>query len=376
MTKFFAIILSVLTVCATVSQAKEQITFTDLSGRVVTVSVPVDHLILGEGRYLPTLGILDRDNPVKRVVGMMGEFQKYDPATYAQYVDHFPKIRDIPLIGSAGEASFSIEKAFTVRPQVALFGLGSGHGPNDKSKTVIQQLEAAGIPVVILDFRMDPLKNTPKSMEILGKLFGKEADALAFNTFYKQRLDYIETKLADVTDRPTVFMETHVGMVPNCCRAFGRQMMGRFIEWAGGINAFGEMIPGAVGQLNVEHLLTSQPDVYIGSAIGSAATFEKFPTYITLGVGTSNEMAQTTLGNVLARTGVAQLDAVKQGRAHAIWHHFYNTPMNLVAVEVIAKWLHPEVFGDLQPEQTLKTYFDRFQAVPLNGIYWVTKGEF
>ena len=374
MIKSFIIAFTFLIGLAISAQAEETLTIIDLSGREISVQAPVDHIILGEGRYLPTLGILDQDNPAKRVVGMMGEFQKYDPATYGQYVKHFPHIKDIPLIGSAGEASFSIETAFTVRPQVALFGLGSGHGPNDKSKTVIKQLEAAGIPVVILDFRIDPLKNTPKSIEILGKLFGKEKSAEEFNSFYKQRLKQIEKQLVQVKERPTVFMETHVGMVPNCCRAFGRQMMGRFIEWAGGENIFGEMIPGAVGQVNVEHLITYQPDVYIGTAIGSVATAKEFPKFIALGVNTSEQMAQSTLGNALKRTGVAQLNAIKEGRAHTIWHHFYNTPMNVVAVEVIAKWLHPDTFQNLNPEQTLKTYFDQFQAVPLNGIYWTTKG--
>lgn len=354
-------------------EAKDLITIKDLSGRKVQVSVPVQHIVLGEGRYLPTLGVFDRDDPTKRIVGMMGEFEKYDLATYSQYVEHYPQINDIPRIGSAGEASFNIEKVFTVKPDVALFGLGSGHGPNDKSKTVIAQLEAAGIPVIILDFRIDPLKNTPKSMKILGKILGDEKTSNDFLSFYHSHLKTIHDRLKDVTERPSVFMESHVGLVPQCCRAFGRQMMGRFIEWAGGVNAFGEMIPGTVAQVNVEHLLTQQPDVYIGTAIGSAKTYKKFPKFIALGAQTGQDMAQNTLGEALKRTGVAQLSAVKEGRAHAIWHHFYNTPMNVVAVEVIAKWLHPDLFKDIDPKQTLKVYFDRFQAVPLDGIYWTTR---
>ncbi|NVK18443.1 MAG: ABC transporter substrate-binding protein [Methylocystaceae bacterium] len=359
--------------CTTSVQAKDQITIEDLSGRKVQVSVPVKHIVLGEGRYLPTLGIFDQDDPTKRVVGMMGEFEKYDLATYSQYAEHYPQIRDIPRIGSAGEASFSIEKVFSVKPDVALFGLGSGHGPNDKSKTVIAQMEAAGIPVIILDFRIDPLKNTPKSLKILGKIMGNEKTSDAFLSFYHTHLKTIEDRLKDVKERPTVFMESHVGLLPQCCRAFGQQMMGRFIEWAGGVNAFGEMIPGTVAQVNIEHLLTKQPDVYIGTAIGSSKTVEKFPKYIALGAQTGQDMAQSTLEEALKRTGVAQLSAVKEGRAHAIWHHFYNTPMNLVAVEVIAKWLHPELFKDIDPYKTLKVYFDRFQAVPLDGTYWTSR---
>lgn len=359
--------------CTTSVLAKEQITIEDLAGRKVQVSVPVKHIVLGEGRYLPTLGIFDQDDPTKRVVGMMGEFEKYDLATYSQYADKFPHIKDIPRIGTAGEATFNIEKVFTVKPDVAFFGKGSGHGPNDKSKTVIAQLEAAGIPVIILDFRIEPLKNTPESLEILGKLLGKETRSEDFLSFYQTHLKTIQDRLEGVTNRPSVFMESHVGLVPQCCRAFGQQMMGRFIEWAGGINAFGELIPGTVAQVNIEHLLTKQPDVYIGTAIGSSLTYEKFPKFIALGAKTNQQIAQNTLNAALKRTGVAQLSAVKEGRAHAIWHHFYNTPMNLVAVEILAKWLHPELFQDIDPNDTLKTYFDRFQAVPLNGTYWTSR---
>jgi len=370
---FILTLLAFLTLTAPPATAKQTIQLTDLSGREVRISVPVEHVILGEGRYLPTLGILDQDNPAKRVVGMMGDFEKYDPATYAQYVKHFPEIANIARIGSNGEVSFSIEKAFSVKPDVALFGMGSGHGPNDKSATVIQQLEAAGIPVVILDFRIEPLKNTPKSMKILGKLFDKEEQANAFLSFYTDHMDRVKDRLKDIKDRPRVFMESHVGMMPQCCRAFGQQMMGRFIKWAGGKNAFGEMIPGTVAQVSTEHLIINQPDIYIGTAIGSKQTQADFPNLIALGTGTDEETAQTTLENSLGRTGVAQLDAVKNAQAHTIWHHFYNTPMHVAAIEAMAQWFHPDLFGDLDPRATLQTYFDRFQPVPLDGVYWTSR---
>ena len=59
----------------------------------------------------------------------------------------------------------------------------------------------------------------------------------------------------------------------------------------------------------------------------------------------------------------------------AIWHHFYNTPMNVVAVQALARWLHPEELSELDPEQTLETFYREFQPVPLDGRYWITLGE-
>ena len=64
------------------------------------------------------------------------------------------------------------------------------------------------------------------------------------------------------------------------------------------------------------------------------------------------------------------LQAVQQGRAYAIWHHYYNSPFNVVAVQVMAKWLYPELFADLDPQATLKALYARHQPIPLQGVYW------
>lgn len=352
--------------------ASEVVTFTDVSGREVTMSTPVTAIALGEGRFLPTLGILDKENPAARVVGMMGEFKRLDPATYAQYLTKFPEIADIPLFGSSGETSFSIEKSLSVRPDVAIFGLSSGHGPNNKSQTILDQFEAAGIPVVIVDFRIDPLVNTPKSIRILGKLMGREKEADEFLAFYEAELKRVSDKVDLIKSRPTVFMESRVGLIPNCCEAIGQVMMGRFIDWAGGVNAYADKIPGTHGMVDREYLLINQPDVYIGTAIGSALTQEKSPQFLALGTGTKEAIARASLQQSMKRSDIAQLKAVKSGKAFAIWHHFYNTPMNVTAVQVIAKWLHPELFKELNPHATLQTYFERFQSVPLDGQYWIS----
>ena len=352
------------------ANAGQTVTITDLAGRSVEINVPVEKLILGEGRYLPSLAILDRKDPTQRVVGMMGEFEKYDPASYGQYSRRYPRLDNIPRIGGSNSSSFSLEQALSVAPDVAFFGLSSGHGPNDKDKQLLATLEAAGVPVVILDFRIDPLVNTPKSIEILGKLLGRENEAEEFLAFYREQLDLVTDALPNEFIRPTVFMESRVGLGAECCEAIGERMMGRFIDAAGGRNVFGEMILGTHGSVSREYLLLNEPEVYIGTAIGSTMTEERFPQFIQLGANTNKDRAEKSLMASLSRPELRELEAVKQGKAYAIWHHFYNSPMNVVAVQVMAKWLHPDRFRFLAPEETLGTYFDRFQPVPLDGVYW------
>ncbi len=124
----------------------ETITLTDVTGHEVSIDVPVKHMILGEGRFLPSLGILDPENPVRWVAGMMGEFKSLDPGSFEQYRSKFPEIDDIPLIGRSGEATFSVEKAITVQPDVAIFGMSGGHGPGSKSHEILSVLGVTVVP--------------------------------------------------------------------------------------------------------------------------------------------------------------------------------------------------------------------------------------
>lgn len=353
-------------------QAAEKITFTDLAGRTVSVEAPVKAMILGEGRYLPSLAILDRDNPLARVAGMMGEFELFDPAGYKQFAEHFPAIEDIPRVGRNSAATMDIERVAALNPDVAVFGIGGTHSPGEGHTDIIEKLEAAGIPVVFIDFRNEPLENTPKSMRLLGRLTGKEAEAEEFLNFYDEQLAKVTKRLEGVTDKPTVFMELHVGLRPECCNSIGRQMLGRLVDFAGGENIFGDTIPGSFAAVSVEELLVRQPDIYIGSAIGSVLTAEQFPNRIVLGSYAEETVARQTLAHVRERTGLKSLDAVKADRVFAIWHHFYNSPMHFAVIQAMAKWFHPDLFADISPEQSLVEFFDRFQAFPINGVYWVS----
>lgn len=359
-------------VAAASAHAKDVITITDLAGRTVDVAVPVERIVLGEGRVLPTLGILDREDPTQRIVGTMGDFEQFDAAGYADFSKHFPGVEDITRVGKSGSYTFSLEAVVSQRPDLVLLGIGGGHSPSERHTDILEKLEAAGIPVVFIDFRIEPLVNTPASLRLLGRLMGRQDEAEEFIAFYEMNLAKVSEGLAGLETRPTVFLESRVGLRPDCCEAMGNKMMGRFIDWAGGINLLGEQIPGTHGTVALEYLLTHQPDHYFATAIGSPSTVEEFPERIVLGAGVDEETARTSLSLVRARKGLKELSAVQEGRAFAVWHHFYNTPMHVAAVQAMAKQLHPERFRSLSPEATLQAYFDRFQAVPLNGVYWVS----
>lgn len=345
---------------------------TDLAGRTVAVPDKVERIVLGEGRYIPALAILDRYNPIQRITGMMGEYQRLDPASYGRFEKLFPEIANIPKIGNTSADTFSVEKVISLRPQVAVLGI-EGHGPGSKAREVIDALEAAGVAIVFIDFRKDPLVNTPKSMELLGKVFGKEKEAEEFLAVWRREMARVTDRLAEKKPKaPRVFIESRVGISPGCCETMVRGMMADFVTAAGGENLAKDIVPGQAGVINLEFLLTNQPDLYIGTAVGAAETRETAPERIALGNLVSPDIARETLLHALSRPGIADLEAVKNGRAYAVWHHFYNSPFNVAAVQAIAKWLHPDLFADLDPDALLRDLHHRFQPFEQDGTFWIS----
>lgn len=358
--------------------AQAAVSITDLAGRTVAIPDQVRHIVLGESRYIPALAILEGDRVADRLAGILPDFEKTDPAGYAQYLRRFPGLADVPRVGHASADSFSLESVLAMGADLAIFSV-EGHGPGARNRELIERLERAGVAVIFVDFRQDPLRNTPRSIAVLGEALGRQTEAEVFNEFYRSELARVTEAVADIprSEWPSVFLHSRVGLHDSCCETMVHGMMGLFIEAAGGRSIAAGRIPGVSGVFNLEYLITAQPDRYIATAIGSPGLempAEEQP-YVVLGAGVTEAAARLSLKRVSTRPGLSALDAIREQRAFAIWHHFYNTPLNVVAVQALARWLHPERLAHLRPEQTLEAFYERFQPVNLEGTYWISLRE-
>jgi len=343
----------------------------DIAGNTVTLEKPAERVLLGEGRFFIALSLLHPEDPVARVAGMLNEFQKYDPATYQRYLDVYPGLAEVPRFGATTEASVSLERAIVLKPDAAIFGL-SGHGPQETSTVMIDALEAAGIPVIFIDFRDDPLGHTAESMRILGKALGLEETADAFAATYEAEIAKVTGRIAELEGaRPSVLIEARVGLGDGCCFTIARGMFAGMVEAAGGDNIAAGVLPGVAGTIDLEYVIEKQPEIYIGTAIGALEGPMSAPGRIVLGPGVPEEAARESLEIALDRPGIGTLKAVEDGRAYGIWHHFYNSPMNAYAFQTIAGWLHPELFADLEPEALLEALLADTAPVDLDGTYAV-----
>ena len=341
---------------------------TDLAGRQVDIPDSVHRIILGEGRLVYALAPLEKQHLFDRIVGWQGEFRGADTQSYDQYLATFPQAANIALIGKTTADTVSPERVLDLHPDLAILTI-SGHGPG-KSSELVAQLESAHIPVIFVDFRADPLRDTVPSMQILGRVLHREHEADDYVAFYQSHLRRVTERMAAVpqAQRPKVFIEMLAAMRESCCHTAGRGNMGAFIDAAGGQNIAAPLLPGYIGDIDLEKVISADPDIYI--ADGTKGPKASGPG-LRMGAEVTPALARASLEKVMDRPGISTLRAVTSGHAYGLWHSFYDSPYNILAVEVMAKWFHPTLFADVDPDATQRELYTRFLPVSQEGTFWI-----
>lgn len=336
-------------------------TVTDLRGRTVSLPDNIERIAIDDGRFLLALSLLSPD-PVSHLAGWPKDINRVGEHYYQQLSAAFPAIEQLPVVSSSAE-SFDMESMLAVEPDVAVLSLS--RGPTDDQ---IALLEASGIAVVFIDFFIDPFNHQAPSLELLGTLIGQEQQVEEYLALREQHLAHIaEVLKASDVSRPSVFMEAHAGITQDCCFSPGTGGVGDYIDFVGGHNIGADVLTRASGKLNLEYIIASDPDVYI--ATGGPALAKSGG--LVLGGGFSEAEAQAALVKMASRHGIRELTAVQQGRVYGMAHQYLNSPLDIVAIEVLAKWLHPERFSALEPADTLALINERFLAVPYDGTGWI-----
>jgi iron complex transport system substrate-binding protein len=368
-----AAVLSLLSVLPQ-SALAQAFTVTDVTGREVSFDQPVERVILGEGRQLYFVAVLDTEDPFKHIAGWRDDVRTADLDSYNAYLAKFPQLAEIPVFGNLTDGTFQTELAVSLDPDVLILPLES-KTPAEESK-LFETLDSIGVKVVFVDFRLEAFKNTEKSMEILGQLFGKEERAAEFNAFrtaeIKRVTDVIE---ASNPERPLVFLERAPGFFDECCATFGDENFGRMIAMAGGRNLGTDLLPGAQGMVNGEQIIAANPEVYISTGSNWSQSAQPDGIWVGIGAGADLEAGKIKLAALMDRPAFTGVKAKETGNVHAIWHQFYTNPYQFVAIQQIAKWLHPELFADLDPDATFAELHKRFLPIDYVPGYWVSLSD-
>lgn len=327
----------------------------DAAGRAVELSGPARHIALADALDVLTLSAV-LDDPVAPVVGWGGA-DRLDENLLSRLRTSFPTTDAVVPLGMS-PSELSAEAVIAARPDLLV--AGGGTLPSDP---VLARIAEAGIPTLFIfpppGQRGVQGRDVETAIFLLGEVLGAQEKAARFNAVHKAGIDRIRDRVRDIADRPLVLVEAHAGS-RDCCWSPGADT--DYIEFVGGRNLGASLAGIEAGRLSLEFIIASDPAV----AIGTGGVHMRAEGGLVLGEGVTDREAAQSLRNIMQRPGFDMLTAVRAGRVHGIWHQLLGTPWDLVALEAMARWIHPERFSDIDPMATLAD-INQLTSMPHSG---------
>ncbi|EKK5376134.1 ABC transporter substrate-binding protein [Morganella morganii] len=348
------------------------VTVTDTDGQTITLNHEPKRVVLQDGRDIMTLALLDRTNPFKRVVAWNNNLKKSDPQTIFLLEKKWKSdISEIPDMGFNDKGEVDAEQVIAQKPDVLIAQLRAK--PALEGTGVIAKLKEAGIPVIYVDTFLNPAENTKSSISLLGLALNKESEAKEYTDFYQSHLDTLKSKTASVKNKPRVFIEAKAGANGgSCCFTHNNAGWGGMVQAVGGDNIGSHFLPGASGEISLEKVISEEPDIFI---VTGGRWKNKNSIAAPFGYDVTKEDVSSGFERLKDRVGFSQITAVENNQLYGIYHNFYNHPYNIVGLEFLAKFIYPEQFPSLNPDETYNQIITRFTTIPVHQATWAAKSE-
>ncbi|NYT01667.1 MAG: ABC transporter substrate-binding protein [Methanosarcinales archaeon] len=324
-------------------------TLTDSIGRSVTLDSPVNRVVCTATQHLETLRSIKVSRDV--LVGVPG----------LRGYSYFSEFQDITNIGQYFEPD--LDKIVELEPDLVIFH--PGPGPlGDSLAPKIDVLENSGINVICLYCNRPDLY--ADEVKILGQIFGREEEADLFIDFYEGVIDSIadETDSLSRADRPLVYSEW---------RPYTTFNLDSYpIEMAGGSYIFSGQ---DVRDVDPEDISSSNPDVIL--VLLSSADYDGLRASDLSDLERARE-------DIMSRPELQEVTAVQEGRVYVmtspLWVYLpYSSCRYFIGIAYLAKWFHPQLFPDLDPEEIHQEYLTEFQGLDMDlqdrGVYVYPREE-
>ncbi|MEC5343049.1 ABC transporter substrate-binding protein [Brenneria populi] len=335
---------------------------TDIDGQSIEIKKEPQRIVLQDGRDIMALALLDRENPFQRLVAWNNLPKRSDAATWALMTKKWPRAAAILDMGFGDKGEVELESVLSKQPDLIIAQLRAKQSLTDNG--VISKLKALNIPLVFVDYEVNPVKNTASSIDLLGKVLNKEDNAKAYTDFYRRHLADIQKQTASLPTKANVFVEAWAGRSDTCCFSHAHNGWGGLVEAVGARNIGSELLPGANGYISLEKLISMKPDAYIMTGAMRSKANGSGVNPLPFGLGADEKSIDAQADILLNRTGVSQIPAVQQKKAYGIYHQFYNNPFNIIGMEYLAKAIYPQHFPQLNPDENYRYIIDNFTALP------------
>ena len=375
-TVFLLIVSMLIAACGGPSETKKDtaqnnkpIEITDVTGRTVTLKKPAERVVLqwsgAGGPFFTISALMGKDTP-KVIAGMDTSLQDYRAAMWKHFTTEMPELAKIPVVGTVGDKTFNAEQVVALNPDVIFIPVDLKDQYESDAKA---KMDAAGIQTIYIDYHAEKLESHQKSIEAIGKALGKEERAAEINKFYTERVTRVLDRVSKINKpKPTVYLE--VGM--NGPEEFGNSFSSNYSWGALATMAGADVITKDVikktSPINPEFILEKNPDIIM--IMGSY--WPKKPTSMRLGFEATEASSQELLkAFTIERQGWSELKAVENKQVYSAHHGLPREVFDAAVFEYLAKTFYPEEFADVDPEATLKEFYDKFLPFSYSGIWFM-----
>ena len=375
-TVFLLIVSMLIAACGGPSETKKDtaqnnkpIEITDVTGRTVTLKKPAERVVLqwsgAGGPFFTISALMGKDTP-KVIAGMDTSLQDYRADMWKHFTTEMPELAKIPVVGTVGDKTFNAEQVVALNPDVIFIPVDLKDQYESDAKA---KMDAAGIQTIYIDYHAEKLESHQKSIEAIGKALGKEERAAEINKFYTERVTRVLDRVSKINKpKPTVYLE--VGM--NGPEEFGNSFSSNYSWGALATMAGADVITKDVikktSPINPEFILEKNPDIIM--IMGSY--WPKKPTSMRLGFEATEASSQELLkAFTIERQGWSELKAVENKQVYSAHHGLPREVFDAAVFEYLAKTFYPEEFEDVDPEATLKEFYDKFLPFSYSGIWFM-----
>jgi iron complex transport system substrate-binding protein len=191
-----------------------------------------------------------------------------------------------------------------------------------QSLETAENLRNIGYDVLVLDAKN--ISGVLRDILLIGRAVDRHSEAVAVESKLKQKIDAIANQAMDATTTPKVYNEVYPLM-----SAGPNTFIDELITLAGGVNAFHDL-NARYQTVSSEAVIEKDPDIMI------------FPDKYM-----GREHFSETLEDVNNRPGWELISAVQNGAIYEIESDIISRagPRLADALEILAKMIHPEIFG-------------------------------
>jgi iron complex transport system substrate-binding protein len=284
------------------------------------------------------------------IVGVSGDFS--DEKLW-------PELSKKPMIQQSAHSEIDFEAILDSRADIYIVFANNGMVDTGGIR---EKLEPVGVKVIALDFyKYDSLRY---EIDVLATMFGKEEQRNILFDEFDEIESLVEGKLVSLEDsnRPQIVMEHHASLTRDPVVLTGTSQWTDLIHRAGGKNVF-EDLPGHTTHVDMEAILDKNPDILMFDGITFDIGYNRYDD-----TGTTCE---THMQHIESRSGFEELNAIKNDKMLVLSGEFAG-PMMIHGLPTLAKYLHPELFEDIDSESYLDTYFTKYHDVERIGKFVCT----